>query len=399
MKKTIAAAMSAAMVFCFATSAFAATSVTVNNNAFTYISGRTENVDITNLLTNVKTVAQKKETKATQTITIDSKNFNTNTMEFRLILSEPASEKTDESMSGVSAVDYFTIDAVKTAGGKVIYSEDSAVTGKTSKKILLGQINSKTTYTVELSANSAVDTSKLSVEPTDVIWELEYTDVKSNFTPTAAPSAAPTANAPAQPISTHAPTAAPSAAPTQAPTAAPQATASAAPGATVKPTDVPEKVISVLCTAKKPTDSAIKTVTPGSYRLVGNGYVMVSGSDGTVKMQANLDSTKDSKGNGVANKSSVITTLAEGDTLTIEGGSNTFIQFQSPNAATATATTTAKPKTAAAATIKPGATATPGPKKNPSTGDAAPIAGIAALAVCALGAAVYVVTTSRKKKQ
>ena len=386
MKKRFAAIISFAVSMLFATSAFAATSISVNQNTFTYISGETYTSDITRTLTEVKKLASGTENAATQTITINSKGFTQNKatnkpMEFRLVVTVPETAK--DKKTEYAAVDYFTIDSIKLPGGKVIYSEEPSVKGEKTKKILLGQIDKSTTYTLEISANSAIDKSKLDVQPKDVIWEVEYTDAQSNFTPTAAPTATPV-------LSTVAPTATASI----LPTVTPGVQASIVPTAT--PTAVPEKIIEVKCTSKTQTDASSKVIKPGNYKIVGKGHLIVADSDGNIKLQNDLTSSKDSKGNGVADSSSIVTALKEGDTVTVTGASDAFIQFQSPNPS-ATAKTAAK--TTAKPTVKPTATSTASPKKNPSTGDTAPIAAVASIAVLAIGVAAYIGISSKKKHQ
>lgn len=396
MKKRFAAIISFAVSMLFATSAFAATSISVNQNTFTYISGETYTSDITRTLTEVKKLASGTENAATQTITINSKGFTQNKatnkpMEFRLVVTVPETAK--DKKTEYAAVDYFTINSIKLPGGKVIYSEEPSAKGEKTKKILLGQIDKSTTYTLEISANNAIDKSKLDVQPKDVIWEVEYTDAQSNFTPTAAPTATPV-------LSTVAPThsvlstVAPTATASILPTVTPGVQASIVPTAT--PTAVPEKIIEVKCTSKTQTDASSKVIKPGNYKIVGKGHLIVADSDGNIKLQNDLTSSKDSKGNGVADSSSIVTALKEGDTVTVTGASDAFIQFQSPNPS-ATAKTAAK--TTAKPTIKPTATSTASPKKNPSTGDTAPIAAVASIAVLAIGVAAYIGISSKKKHQ
>lgn len=393
MKKRIAAVVSLAMSLVFATSAFAATSISVNRDNFTYISGRVDTSDITKTLTEVKKLSNATEEKVTQTLTIDSKNFTTNKltnkpMEFSLILTVP--EKAMNSKSEYTAVDYFTIDSIALPGGKVIYSEEPSVKGEKTKKIMLGTIEKSTAYTLEVSANSSIDKDKLDVQPKEVIWELEYTDDKDKFTPTATPV-----------LSTVTPTQA------VLSTVAPTVTSTPIPGASIEPTmtpeasilpeatatNVPEKIIEVSCTAKKQDDENAKVIKPGNYKMVGNGHLIVADSDGNIKLQNDLTSKKNSSGNGVADSSSVITALKEGDTVTVTGTSDAFIQFQSPNG------TTAKPSATAKATTKPTTKPTAEPKKNPTTGDNAPLALVGMVAVIAAVAAAYVGISSKKKKQ
>ena len=389
MKKSIAAAMSMAMTFCMATSAFAATSVSVNDATYTYISGQIGNKDITDELKEIRKVANGQADKATQTIKIDSRNFQTNEMEFKLVVSD--SNEEDE----ISAVDYFVINSIKNPSGTVIYSEDEASLDG-SKEIVLGRIDKKTEYTVEVSKNSTMDAKALGIDDQSVVWQLEYTDNEEFFAPTEAPvilgEAGSTSTSVPVAVSTPAPVVIPN--PTEAVTVEsaspdPSATASA------EPTKTPEKIINILCTSKKQEDSSIKTVAPGNYKLVGNGHVIVADKDGNIKLQIDMDSEKDEDGNGIANKTSIITTLAEGDTINIEGDSKAFLQFKSPDSTTTSTTG----KNTAKATQKPSTTASTTTKKNPTTGDSAPIAVAAVLALGALSAAAYVGISSRKKKQ
>ena len=143
------------------------------------------------------------------------------------------------------------------------------------------------------------------------------------------------------------------------------------------------------------TDSDVEdSISPGSYRLVGSGHVVVTDSEGSKKAEFDLTT---------ADNTQSVTTLRVGDVITVTGSNDAYIQFRSPTAtstprATATprATTrpTATPRATARTTTRPTATA----KANPQTGDNAPIIGVSIIAGMALAAVVYIGVTSKKNK-
>lgn len=383
MKKIFAALMSAAMILVSAAGVFAAgelSSVSVTTpkgtpESKTFPSGTDGNIydfDITDMLTELDSLTATKD--IVQDITISSASATSLPINYWLELELP--EKSGYAPADTyTAVDYYSV-RIANERGTVIYDDEeaNAPTGETLKRINLGTLNNnknrsdEETYKIYVSVNDEVNTSQLSDSPSDVVWKLAYTDDTDEFEPTPSPAVSNTA----------APTT-PSVSNTTAPSA--RATATAAPTPTA-----PAKTITVAVTKD---DDVPDSVTPGSYRLEGSGHVVITDSNGNKKAEFDLTTSN----------SQSVTTLREGDKVTVTGPNGSYVQFRNPTATAtprAAARATARPTSTPRRTTRPTATATA--KANPKTGDNAPIIGVSVVAGMALAAVVYIGITSKKNK-
>lgn len=396
MKKIFAMIMSIAMLASIASTTFAAgelsrvfvsTSKSSKSVSKTFPSGVKDTMEeesIQDMMTELKNLTATKD--VVQDITINSVSATSLPINYWIKLELP--EKSGYSQAGTySAIDYYSLKVTDSAG-KVLYNDETAKakTGQTTKSVNLGTLNndkkrSETmTYKVYVSVNQDVNAAQLSDKPSEVTWNLAYTDDSKLFeTTTAVSTAVPGSVVPVQ-------------------TDAPRATATASPATTTAPTGTPAaKKIVVYATTDTNKSESIK---PGTYRLVGSGHAVITDSTGSKKSEFDLKSAENTQ---------AVTTLKEGDVLTVTGDSNAYVQFKAPTATatvkpSATAKATVKPTATAKATKKPIATAkttakpTATAKTNPKTGDTAPIVGVSVLAIMALGVVVYIGVTSKKKK-
>ena len=294
---------------------------------------------------------------------------------------------------GESAVNYYSlkIDRVINNGyaTKTVYDEsiDEAQLVDGAKLIHLGTIDDDTRvsnaqgrgldFEITVSVNKSIDTASLADKPEDVQWKLVYTDNEKNFEPEVTPApAVTTTTEPMSGVLT---------------TAKPDTTSSPSIGDPNRPAEEKkEKVINIAVTAKETKEDSVK---PGTYRLIGDGDVVITNVNGTRRAGYELSPELDK---------AISVTVKEGEKLTLTGDESAYIQFKSP--AVATMKPTATPKVAKATatpsiTAAPKATALPtaAAKVNPKTGDSAPIVAVSSLAMLALAVVVYILATSKKK--
>lgn len=389
MKKIFVALISISMLI--SSTVFAAgelASITVSSKkssvptqTFVTGAGKTEEISISDIMSELENVTATKEVLQPLKIktTVAPVDFW-----LKLELSDTAGYNKADSYT---AIDYYML-KITDENDRVIYEDSGDDKGKTSKYIHIGENTSRkkeNTYNIYISANKAINTSELTSKASDINWSVVYTDDEKQFN-----SATQATNPPAITV-------------TSAPTSAP-ATASNTPSNTpsVKPTETAsngEKKIEITVTANQTGKNILK---PGKYRMIGIGNVTLFDKDGEVKTKGKL--INDENGG-------LIVTVAEGEKLLVEGGSDAFVQFKSASASSSTAQpsasakTSAKPSASAKATEKATASAaaktsakpSEAPKSNPKTGDYAPIAGLCALAFISLGTAVYIIAGSRKK--
>lgn len=390
MKRIFAAIMSAAMLVSASIPVFAAGelgSVTVSSGKAyapvkTFVTGNGEmgEINIDDVMTEAGKVTATKE--VLQTLKIRS---TVAPMDFWLKLELPETSGYDKAEE-YTAVDYYSF-KITDENDRVLYDDknNNSSSGSTSRYIHIAE-NTKNkkenSYNLYISANKDVDLSKLSSKTSDIEWKVVYTDDEKQFQSSAVSSATPSVNV--------------TAAPTNAPYASstPSVTASASPKATEN-TALTGKKVEISVTSNGEGKNVLK---PGTYKMIGKGTVTVFDKDGKSKLQSELFSSNDD---------GLIITVAEGERILLEGDSSAYIQFKSPNAAStakasATAKATTKPTASAKATAKATAKASAAPsavpKKNPQTGDFTPIVGLCALAFMSLGAVIYVIADSKKKR-
>ena len=403
MKKIFAAIMAAAMISTVGGSAFAAkrdsSNITISSPKVsttvsqTYASGMdavTKEADITGLMKELKNLTATKS--VVQTIKIDSSNKGTYPVKLWLNLELPVKSEYAQA-SQYSAVDYYSV-KIENKYGRVIYddAEANAATGSNVKSIELGMLNEyhaseETEYNIYVSLNKNVDASKLSSKPEDVAWKIVYTDDAKSFEATPVPQI--------------------TSVPQQGGQTGVTATKSPS-GATATPS-TEEKTITIYCADETSKNYAqlknqnAKMVAPGAYKLVGEGDVVITDSEGKKRVETNLIPES---------KISVVSAIqiGEGDTITVTG-TNPKISFKSPNSTAASAKPSASPKATASAkpsaspkataTTKPSESpkATDAPKTNPKTGDTTPIAGVSVLGLSAIAAAAYIGISSKKKNK
>ena len=161
---------------------------------------------------------------------------------------------------------------------------------------------------------------------------------------------------------------------TAAPTAAPTITPAATAAPTAEPTTAPEQ-----------TQAPIQTVSSGE-RVIGDGegeikagkYLAEARDENAIVKIYDKDGELSREIELVKGASGKVITLKDGQKLTYEGGVN-LVPYSSTTQTTATAKI-------------------PSTKTNPKTGDTAPIAGAAMLAVFALGMLAYPEIEKRKNK-
>lgn len=134
-----------------------------------------------------------------------------------------------------------------------------------------------------------------------------------------------------------------------------------------------------------------KDIVPGKYTITGNGTVKLYDSKDTLKKNIKLTDGSSSSVDGIE---SYVLDLAEGDRIEISDK----INLKPYSEASASTKATASPKaTAKVAAPKPTSAAKKSDKTNPKTGDVAPVAAVAGLAIAALGVYMYIEYTKRKK--
>lgn len=134
-----------------------------------------------------------------------------------------------------------------------------------------------------------------------------------------------------------------------------------------------------------------KDIVPGKYTITGNGTVKLYDSKDTLKKNIKLTDGSSSSVDGIE---SYVLDLAEGDRIEISDKINLKPYSEASASPKATASPKAKAK---AATPKPTSAAKTTDKTNPKTGDVAPVAAVAGLAIAALGVYMYIEYTKRKK--
>lgn len=134
-----------------------------------------------------------------------------------------------------------------------------------------------------------------------------------------------------------------------------------------------------------------KDIVPGKYTITGNGTVKLYDSKDTLKKNIKLTDGSSSSVDGIE---SYVLDLAEGDRIEISDK----INLKPYSEASVSTKATASPKaTAKVAAPKPTSAAKKSDKTNPKTGDVAPVAAVAGLAIAALGVYMYIEYTKRKK--
>ncbi len=134
-----------------------------------------------------------------------------------------------------------------------------------------------------------------------------------------------------------------------------------------------------------------KDIVPGKYTITGNGTVKLYDSKDTLKKNIKLTDGSSSSVDGIE---SYVLDLAEGDRIEISDKINLKPYSEASASPKATASPKAKAK---AATPKSTSAAKTADKTNPKTGDVAPVAAVAGLAIAALGVYMYIEYTKRKK--
>lgn len=134
-----------------------------------------------------------------------------------------------------------------------------------------------------------------------------------------------------------------------------------------------------------------KDIVPGKYTITGNGTVKLYDSKDTLKKNIKLTDGSSSSVDGIE---SYVLDLAEGDRIEISDKINLKPYSEASASTKATASPKAKAK---AATPKSTSAAKTADKTNPKTGDVAPVAAVAGLAIAALGVYMYIEYTKRKK--
>lgn len=287
-------------------------------------------------------------------------------------------------------------------GDNVIYNSNEKQADVTSPKkgeyvmdVYLGRFNESEIedlkeYSIDVLVPQGTTASQVK-NAKKVDWEIVSDPVEDTAVPaptfavkaTAVPTEAPKATTVPQ-TETAAPvtptpqvvTPAPAATPTQAATAVPATTVPAA-------TELSDG------TNSKTVGTGKDQVAPGTYTVTSKDKdkdvtVKVYNSDGKLDKEIQLTSKKPSQ----------VVTLKAGQKIEYSSPIN-LTTYKSPTAAPS-----ATAKTAAKATATPKATATAAPKdakKNPKTGDTAPIAGASALAMFALGMMAYPEIEKRRK--
>ena len=390
MKKLLCSVMAAVIFVCMSASVMAASSsVSIKNNVagskpvtYTYDSDKSGEIvkSIKSLMTKLSDLS--KQDSVVQTLTISSETAGTAPVSFKLRLSVPDNASSTAKPEAVktpspeqySALEYYNIQITDTKGN-VIYSyeeDEKNEQQKTYKDIPLGVLNSSSRsenkiFNITLSINKDLKKSSIAKNAEKLDWSIvsdTYIDV------------------PAQ-------------------TAAPQITVTAAPDP--QPTDKQQSSVKEdkngVITLAKGEYLCGSDIEPGRYTMTGDGKVHVYTSEGVLKTTIALKDKDDTSSKGV---DEYLINLLEGEKVAVESDT----QFTPYTAAKATSSpkptsspkVSASPKTAS----KTSATATPkaaaaNNKNNPKTGDSAPIVGVSALGIIALGAFAFITIKKRKE--
>ena len=390
MKKLLCSVMATVIFVCMSASVMAASSsVSIKNNVagskpvtYTYDSDKSGEIvkSIKSLMTKLSDLS--KQDSVVQTLTISSETAGTAPVSFKLRLSVPDNASSTAKPEAVktpspeqySALEYYNIQITDTKGN-VIYSyeeDEKNEQQKTYKDIPLGVLNSSSRsenkiFNITLSINKDLKKSSIAKNAEKLDWSIvsdTYIDV------------------PAQ-------------------TAAPQITVTAAPDP--QPTDKQQSSVKEdkngVITLAKGEYLCGSDIEPGRYTMTGDGKVNVYTSEGVLKTTIALKDKDDTSSKGV---DEYLINLLEGEKVAVESDT----QFTPYTAAKATSSpkptsspkVSASPKTAS----KTSATATPkaaaaNNKNNPKTGDSAPIVGVSALGIIALGAFAFITIKKRKE--
>lgn len=390
MKKLLCSVMTAVIFVCMSASVMAASSsVSIKNNVagskpvtYTYDSDKSGEIvkSIKSLMTKLSDLS--KQDSVVQTLTISSETAGTAPVSFKLRLSVPDNASSTAKPEAVktpspeqySALEYYNIQITDTKGN-VIYSyeeDEKNEQQKAYKDIPLGVLNSSSRsenkiFNITLSINKDLKKSSIAKNAEKLDWSIvsdTYIDV-----------------------------------PTQ--TAAPQITVTAAPDP--QPTDKQQSSVKEdkngVITLAKGEYLCGSDIEPGRYTMTGDGKVHVYTSEGVIKTTIALKDKNDTSSKGV---DEYLINLLEGEKVAVESDT----QFTPYTAAKATSSpkptsspkVSASPKTAS----KTSATATPkaaaaNNKNNPKTGDSAPIVGVSALGIIALGAFAFITIKKRKE--
>ena len=390
MKKLLCSVMATVIFVCMSASVMAASSsVSIKNNVagskpvtYTYDSDKSGEIvkSIKSLMTKLSDLS--KQDSVVQTLTISSETAGTAPVSFKLRLSIPDNASSTAKPEAVktpspeqySALEYYNIQITDTKGN-VIYSyeeDEKNEQQKTYKDIPLGVLNSSSRsenkiFNITLSINKDLKKSSIAKNAEKLDWSIvsdTYIDV------------------PAQ-------------------TAAPQITVTAAPDP--QPTDKQQSSVKEdkngVITLAKGEYLCGSDIEPGKYTMTGDGKVHVYTSEGVLKTTIALKDKDDTSSKGV---DEYLINLLEGEKVAVESDT----QFTPYTAAKATSSpkptsspkVSASPKTAS----KTSATATPkaaaaNNKNNPKTGDSAPIVGVSALGIIALGAFAFITIKKRKE--
>lgn len=390
MKKLLCSVMATVIFVCMSASVMAASSsVSIKNNVagskpvtYTYDSDKSGEIvkSIKSLMTKLSDLS--KQDSVVQTLTISSETAGTAPVSFKLRLSVPDNASSTAKPEAVktpspeqySALEYYNIQITDTKGN-VIYSyeeDEKNEQQKTYKDIPLGVLNSSSRsenkiFNITLSINKDLKKSSIAKNAEKLDWSIvsdTYIDV------------------PAQ-------------------TAAPQITVTAAPDP--QPTDKQQSSVKEdkngVITLAKGEYLCGSDIEPGRYTMTGDGKVHVYTSEGVLKTTIALKDKDDTSSKGV---DEYLINLLEGEKVAVESDT----QFTPYTAAKATSSpkptsspkVSASPKTAS----KTSATATPkaaaaNNKNNPKTGDSAPIVGVSALGIIALGAFAFITIKKRKE--
>lgn len=390
MKKLLCSVMATVIFVCMSASVMAASSsVSIKNNVagskpvtYTYDSDKSGEIvkSIKSLMTKLSDLS--KQDSVVQTLTISSETAGTAPVSFKLRLSVPDNASSTAKPEAVktpspeqySALEYYNMQITDT-NGNVIYSyeeDEKNEQQKTYKDIPLGVLNSSSRsenkiFNITLSINKDLKKSSIAKNAEKLDWSIvsdTYIDV------------------PAQ-------------------TAAPQITVTAAPDP--QPTDKQQSSVKEdkngVITLAKGEYLCGSDIEPGRYTMTGDGKVHVYTSEGVLKTTIALKDKDDTSSKGV---DEYLINLLEGEKVAVESDT----QFTPYTAAKATSSpkptsspkVSASPKTAS----KTSATATPkaaaaNNKNNPKTGDSAPIVGVSALGIIALGAFAFITIKKRKE--
>lgn len=390
MKKLLCSVMATVIFVCMSASVMAASSsVSIKNNVagskpvtYTYDSDKSGEIvkSIKSLMTKLSDLP--KQDSVVQTLTISSETAGTAPVSFKLRLSIPDNASSTAKPEAVktpspeqySALEYYNIQITDTKGN-VIYSyeeDEKNEQQKTYKDIPLGVLNSSSRsenkiFNITLSINKDLKKSSIAKNAEKLDWSIvsdTYIDV------------------PAQ-------------------TAAPQITVTTAPDP--QPTDKQQSSVKEdkngVITLAKGEYLCGSDIEPGKYTMTGDGKVHVYTSEGVLKTTIALKDKDDTSSKGV---DEYLINLLEGEKVVVESDTQftpyTAAKVASSPKPTSSPKVSASPKTASktSATATPKA-ATANNKNNPKTGDSAPIVGVSALGIIALGAFAFITIKKRKE--